>query len=215
MTDLPYAVCDPRRFFCVSAVYPKDCGSRNWTQGTKVLGVPKFSSPGIPPPPPRLYAFSIPAISPKNTPSNTVSIPRQATPPKPLPAPARSHSRQVTTMWGKVANLVHSSILKVNEVEDHSILTYLDDLANAKAGTEIQRNTVWARAWARAAGECSSGQGGGGGGGGMGGAMPGLLLGMRQTHECVPPDAPTGEAARHLVPWEVLATMKQLTTTSK
>ena len=39
-------------FFSVSAVYPKDCGSRNCTEGTKIWRCRNFPHPKIPPPPP-------------------------------------------------------------------------------------------------------------------------------------------------------------------
>ena len=60
LPSVPSVYC--RRFFCVSAVHPKDCGSCNCTQGTKICGCrklahpkfspPKFSPPESAPPPP-------------------------------------------------------------------------------------------------------------------------------------------------------------------
>ena len=45
-----HSVCSPKDF-CASAVCPRDCGSRTCAQGSKKLGVPKFS-PTLPSPPP-------------------------------------------------------------------------------------------------------------------------------------------------------------------
>eukprot|EP00668_Euglena_longa_P031389 GGOE01040583.1.p1 GENE.GGOE01040583.1~~GGOE01040583.1.p1 ORF type:complete len:1124 (+),score=300.04 GGOE01040583.1:493-3372(+) len=53
-----------------------------------------------------------------------------------------SDVKQVAGTWAKLAATVQGTLLKVNEVEDHSISTYLDDLANARPGSVDQRCEV-------------------------------------------------------------------------
>eukprot|EP00667_Euglena_gracilis_P001332 EG_transcript_1331 len=50
-----------------------------------------------------------------------------------------SDVKQVSGTWAKLAATAQGMLLKVNEVEDHSISTYLDDLATARPGSVDQR----------------------------------------------------------------------------